>query len=51
MKVIGTMLLFVGMIGVASAQDRRVPEIDVTAGASGIALLSGGLLMLKTRRK
>jgi hypothetical protein len=50
MKVIGTMLLFVGVVAVAGAQ-ARVPEIDVTAGGSALALLSGGLFLLKSRRR
>ena len=49
MKVVGTVLLFVGMVTVAGAT--AVPEIDASAGASAIALLSGTLLLIKSRRK
>jgi len=48
MKVVGMMLLFAGMVVTASA---TVPEIDASSGASALALLSGGLWLLKTRRK
>ena len=49
MKVVGLMLLFVGMIATASAVG--VPEIDAGSAGSALALLSGSLLMLKSRRR
>jgi hypothetical protein len=49
MKVVGMMLLLAGMATVASAT--AVPEIDASSGASALALLSGGLLVLRSRRK
>jgi len=49
MKVVGMMLLFAGMVVTASATP--VPEIDAISGASALALLSGGLWLLKSRRK
>jgi hypothetical protein len=50
MKVVGTLLLFVGMVTVVTAAP-AVPEIDASSGAGALALLSGGLLLLKSRRK
>jgi hypothetical protein len=49
MKVIGTVLLFVGMVAVAGAT--ATPEIDANSGASALALLSGCLLLIKSRRR
>jgi len=48
MKLVGMMLLLTGMVVVANA---AVPEIDASSGASALALLSGGLLILRSRRK
>jgi hypothetical protein len=49
MKLVGMMLLLAGMAITASAT--AVPEIDASSGASALALLSGGLLILRSRRK
>jgi|HubBroStandDraft_6_1064221.scaffolds.fasta_scaffold297371_3 hypothetical protein len=49
MKIIGVMLLAVGTVSIASATS--VPEIDASSAVSALALLSGSLLMLKSRRK
>jgi hypothetical protein len=49
MKIIGMMLLVVGMSGAAMAT--AVPEIDATSSVSALALLSGALLVIKSRRK
>jgi hypothetical protein len=51
MKIVGIMLLLVGTVTMAVAQDGRAPEIDATSAVSALALLSGSLLMLNTRRK
>jgi hypothetical protein len=48
MKIIGMMLLVVGMSGAAMAS---VPEIDASSSVSALALLSGALLVIKSRRK
>ena len=48
MKIIGMMLLVMGMSGAAMA---AVPEIDDGSGVSALALLSGALLVIKSRRK
>lgn len=50
MKIVGIMLLFVGTVATASAF-APVPEIDASSTVSALALLSGSLLMLKSRRK
>ena len=49
MKIVGMILLVVGMSGAAMATS--VPEIDVGSGISGLTLLSGALLVMKSRRK
>jgi hypothetical protein len=48
-KIIGMTFLLVGTITVASAA--TVPEIDAGSTVSALALLSGTLLMLKSRWK
>jgi hypothetical protein len=49
MKALGMVLLLVGMGAVLSAQDRRVPEIDGASAGSAAALLSGAVLVFKSR--
>ena len=51
MKIAGIVLLLAGMAMTLSAQVAPVPEIDASSGASALALLSGGLLILRSRRK
>ncbi len=51
MKVIGLILLMVGAAAMASAQVAAAPEIDANSAGSAVALLSGSLLILKSRRK
>ena len=48
-RILGALLLLIGSSAVALAS--AVPEIDVNSGVSAIALLSGGLLILRARRK
>jgi hypothetical protein len=50
MKILGVMLLVLGTVSMASAAV-PVPEIDASSAVSALALLSGSLLMLKSRRK
>jgi hypothetical protein len=50
MKIIGIMLLVVGTVATASAIT-TAPEVDANSAVSALALLSGSLLMLKSRRK
>ena len=49
MKILGMTLLLVGMASFASATP--VPEIDPGSAGSALALLSGALLVIKSRRK
>ena len=49
MKFVGMMLLLMGAAAVASASP--TPEIDANSSVSAMLLLSGGLLMLRSRRK
>jgi len=49
MKIVGLMLLVVGMSGAAMAT--MVPEIDASSGINALALLSGTLLIIRSRRK
>jgi hypothetical protein len=57
MKLLGMALLFIGLSGLASArvciaaQGCPAPEMDPSAGGSALALLSGTLLILQSRRK
>jgi len=49
MKLVGMFLLLVGVSGAALAS--AVPEIDPGSSASALTLLSGALLVIKSRRK
>lgn len=49
MKIVGMMLLIVAMAGSALAQTAPVPEIDGGTAVSGLALLSGAMLVIKSR--
>ena len=48
-RILGALLLLIGSSTIVSAS--AVPEIDVNSGASALALLTGGLLILRARRK
>jgi hypothetical protein len=50
-RLIGFSLLFVGAASFAFAGVTIAPEIDGASAVSAIVLLSGGLLVLRTRRK
>ena len=50
-KTVGMTLLFVGAAAVAVAAVPDVPEIDSRSAATGLILLSGALLVIKSRRK
>jgi LPXTG-motif cell wall-anchored protein len=50
-KFIGFSLLLVGAANFAFAGAVRTPEIDGASALAGVALLSGGLLVLRARRK
>lgn len=51
MRLLAIALLLVGVVGVAWAGIFTVPEIDTTSGLAALAVLSGGLLILRARRK
>lgn len=53
MKVLGMSLLLIGVAGLAVAVPPPVgaPEIDAGSAGSALALLSGALLIFKTKRK
>lgn len=50
-KFIGFSLLLVGAANFAFAGGVRTPEIDGASALAGVVLLSGGLLVLRARRK
>jgi hypothetical protein len=50
-KIIGFSLLLLGSASFAFAGVAVAPEIDGASAASAIVLLSGGLLVLRARRK
>ena len=50
MKSIGALILLLGMASFAFGQV-QVPEIDASSAVTAVALLSGGLLVLRGRRK
>ncbi len=52
-KLIGVLLLFVGVAGIAVAGPNgfSAPEIDPSSAISVLALLGSGLLMVRTRYK
>lgn len=49
MKIAGMILLLIGTVVVAQAT--AVPEIDCGSAGSALALLSGSLLILRSRRR
>jgi len=54
MKVFGLMLLVIGMSGTATAAywlTAVAPEIDSGSAAGALVLLSGSLLVVRSRRK
>jgi len=51
MRIAGAVLLLIGMAGSTFACGVSVPEIDATTGLGALALLSGGLLIIRARQK
>ncbi|MGP0073256.1 MAG: VPEID-CTERM sorting domain-containing protein [Bryobacteraceae bacterium] len=49
MKLTGMFLLAIGMATVASAY--AVPEIDAATGVNALALLSGVMLIIRSRKR
>jgi hypothetical protein len=50
-KILGLALIIVGASSALMAGVPAVPEIDASTGASAIAILAGGILVLRARRK
>lgn len=50
-KVLGMVLLIVGTSAALMAGTVNVPEIDASTGVSAVAILAGGILVLRSRRK
>jgi len=51
MRILGLGFIMVGVAGAAWAGNFTVPEIDTNSGLAALAILSGGLLILRARRK
>ena len=50
-KIIGLTMVLLSVGGSAFAGDiSSVPEIDATTGAAALAVLSGGMMILRSRR-
>ena len=47
----GLALLLIAVAGIAAASPVGTPEIDPASGISALALLSGALLVIRSRRK
>jgi hypothetical protein len=50
-RYIGLSLLFLGVEGFAFAGIINSPEIDASSAVGAVALLGGGLLVLRARRR
>jgi hypothetical protein len=51
MKLAGLVLLTMGMASVSSAVALSAPEIDAATGINALALLSGALLVIRSRKR
>jgi hypothetical protein len=51
MKLLGSMLLLMGMGSLVFAQPVPTPEISPDSAATALALISGALLVMRGRRK
>lgn len=51
MKSFGMMLLLAGLSSLAMAAAVETPEISPASGVGALALLSGGLLVIRGRRR
>ena len=49
-RLIGFGMLMLASASVAFALDVAAPEIDAQSGAAALALLGGGLMVLRSRR-
>jgi hypothetical protein len=51
LKFAGLAMLTIGMAGVVSAVALQGPEIDAATGVNALALLSGVLLVIRSRKR
>jgi hypothetical protein len=51
LKAAGAFLMLIGMSSFAFGCAVQAPEIDAASGVAALALLTGGLLVIRTRRK
>lgn len=51
MKLVATFVILVGTASAVFATIAPVPEIDANSAVAAIALLTGGLLVIRGRRK
>jgi hypothetical protein len=51
MKLAGLTLLTIGVAGVSSAIALVAPEIDAATGTNAVALLTGALLIIRSRKR
>jgi hypothetical protein len=51
LKIAGLALLCVGMASVGSAAILDAPEIDAATGLNALVLLSGALLVIRSRKR
>jgi len=51
MKILGIALLLAGLSSAVMAAVPAVPEISPASGVAALALLSGGILVIRSRRK
>lgn len=51
MKLLGSMLLLIGMGSVAFAQVASAPEINPASAVTALCLISGAVLVVRGRRK
>jgi hypothetical protein len=51
MKIAAMILFVIGTAGVLPAPVSMVPEVDPGSAGTAIALLSGALLLIRSRRK
>jgi hypothetical protein len=51
MKLLGIVLILIGLGSLAFAADVQVPEISPASASTAVCLLSGALLVARGRRK
>jgi hypothetical protein len=51
MKLLGSMLLLIGLGSVVFAADVQAPEISPASASTAVCLISGALLVARGRRK